>query len=89
MVKDLWAKFVNKNKKPRRYISLGAVFSERCKRTVRNLFKRAIFEKGWSNSLDDLPTITKQFSNPIRFSTNLTPIEASFKKNEGFVHHSL
>ena len=36
-----------------------------------------------------LPTITKQYNNRIHSSTKLTPIQASLKKNEGFVYKNL
>ena len=68
-----------------RYISYAAVFAERFNCTIRGLLKRTVFEKGDSNRIDVLQTITKQFNNRIHTSTNLTPIQASVKKNEGIV----
>ena len=40
--------------------SYGAVFAERFNRTIRDLFKRPVFEKGDGNWIDVLPEITKQ-----------------------------
>ena len=40
--------------------SFCAVFAEKFNRTVRNLLKRQVFEKGDSNWIDVLPGITKQ-----------------------------
>ena len=40
--------------------SYAAVFAERFNRTIRDLLKRPIFEKGDGNWIDVLPTITKQ-----------------------------
>ena len=68
---------------------LGAVFAERFNRTIRDLLKRPTFEKGESNWIDLLSVITKQYNNRRHSSTKLTPIEASLKRNEGYVHHNL
>ena len=54
--------------------------------TIRNLLKRPVFEKGDGNWIDVLPTITKQYNNRIHSSTKWTPIQASLKKNEGYVY---
>ena len=67
----------------------GAVFAERFNRTIRDLLKRPVFEKGDGNLIDVLPTITKQYNNRIHSSTKLTPIQASLKKNEGYVYKNL
>ena len=69
--------------------SYGAVFAERFNRTIRDLLKRPVFEKGNGNWIDVLQTITKQYSNRIHSSTKLTPIQASLNKNEGFVYKNL
>ena len=62
----------------------GAVFAKRFNRTVRDLLKRPIFDRGDGNRIDILPTITKQYNNRVHFSTKLTPIQASSKKIEDF-----
>ena len=69
--------------------SYGAVFAERFNRTIRDLLKRPVFEKGDGNWIDILPTTTKQYNNRIHSSTKLTPKDASLKKNEGFVYKNL
>ena len=51
--------------------SYGAVFAERFNRTVRDLLKRPVFEKGESNWIDVTPTITKQFNNRVHTSTKV------------------
>ena len=48
-----------------------------------------MFEKGDGNWIDILPTITKQYNNRIHSSTKLTPIQASLKKNEGYVYKNI
>ena len=72
-----------------RNTSLGAVFAERFNRTIRDLLKKIVFEKGDGNWIDILQTITKQYNNRIHSSTKLTPIQASLKKNEGYVYKNL
>ena len=88
---NIFQDFLNKNdiKLYSRYTSLGAVFAERFNRTVRHLLKKPVFEKGDGNWIDVLPTITKQYNNKIHSSTKLTPIQASLKKNEGYVYINL
>ena len=68
--------------------SYGAVFAERISRTIRDLLKKIVFEKGDGNWIDVLQTITKQYNNRIHSSTKLTPIQASLKKNEGYVYQN-
>ena len=36
-----------------------------------------------------LPTITKKYNNQVHTSTKLSPINASLKKNEGYVYKNL
>ena len=83
--------FLNKNdiKHYSRNSSYGAVFAERFNKTIRDLLKRPVFEKGDGEWIDILPTITKQYNNRVHSSTKLTPIQASMKKNEGFVYKNL
>ena len=72
-----------------RNTSLGAVFAERFNKTIRDLLKKIVFEQGDAKWIDVLPIITKQYNNRIHTSTKLSPIEASLKKNEGFVYKNL
>ena len=80
--------FLNKNNIKRYSIktSSGAVFAERFNRTIRDLLKRPVFEKGESNLIHVLPSRTKQYRNGIHSSTKLTPIQASSKKKEVFLY---
>ena len=80
---------INNIKLYSRNTSYGAVFAERFNRTIRDLLKRPVFEKGESNWIDVLPTITKQYNNRIHSSTKLSPKDASLEKNEGFVFKNL
>ena len=96
---DDGSEFVNKlfnnllnTKKIKRYsrnTALRAVFAERFNRTIRDLLKKLVFEKGDGNWIDILQTITKQYNNRRHTSTKFSPIEASLKKNEGFVYKNL
>ena len=88
---NIFQDFLNKNniKLYSRNTSLGAVFAERFNRTIRDLLKRPIFEKGDGNWIDVLQTITNQYNNRIHSSTKLSPKDASLKKNEGYVYKNL
>ena len=88
---NIFQDFLNKNniKLYSRNSSYGAVFAERFNRTIRDLLKRTVFEKGDGNWVDELHTITKQYNKRIHSSTKLTPIQASLKKNEGYVYKNL
>ena len=88
---NIFQDFLNKNdiKLYSRNTFLGAVFAERFNRTIRNLLKKPVFEKRDGNWIDILPTITKQYNNRTHSSTKLSPIQASLKKNEGYVYKNL
>ena len=58
-------------------------------RTINDLIKRPVFGKRDGNWIDVLPTITKQYNNRVYASTKLTPIQASLKNKERFVHKNL
>ena len=83
--------FLNKNdiELYSRISSYGAVFAERFNRTIRDLLKKIVFERGDANWFDVLPTMTKQCNNRKHTSTKLSPKDASLKKNEGFVYKNL
>ena len=91
MYNNIFQDFLNKNntKLYSRKSSYGAVFAERFNKTIRDLLKRPVFEKGDGNWIDILPTITKQYNKKVHSSTKLTPIQASWKKNEGYVYKNL
>ena len=88
---NIFQDFLNKNdiKLYSGNSSYGAVFAERFNRTIRDLLKRPVSEKGDGNWIDVLQTITKQYNNKVHSSTKLTPIQASLKKNEGYVYENL
>ena len=88
---NIFQDFLNKNniKLYSRKSSYGAVFAERFNRTIRDLLKKIVFERGDANWIDLLPTITKQYNNRVHSSTKLSPKDASLKKNEGYVYRNL
>ena len=88
---NIFQDFLNKNdtKLYSRNSSYGAVFAERFNRTIRDLLKKIVFEQGDAKWIDVLQTITKQYNNKTHSSTKLTPIQASLKKNEGYVYKNL
>ena len=83
----IFQEFLNKNniKLYSRNSSFGSFHAERFNRSIRDLLKKPVFEKGDGNWINVLTTITKQYNNRIHSLTKLTPIQASLKKNEGYV----
>ena len=57
-----------------RYTDRSPSIAERVIRTIRNLLKKAVFEKGNADWLSELPSIIKQYNNTIHHSTKMTPI---------------
>ena len=88
---NIFQNFLNKNNIifDSRNSSYGAVSAERFNRTIRDLLKRLVFEKGDGNWIDVLKTITKQYNNRTHSSTKLTHIQATSKKNEGYVYKNI
>ena len=56
---------------------------------MRELLRRANFQKAAGTWNDELPTIAKQYSNRKHSSSNITPIQGSSEKNEVYVQKSL
>ena len=88
---NIFQDFLNKNniKLYSRNTSYGAVFAERFNRTIRDLLKKIVFEQGDAKRIEMLLTITKQYNNRVHSSIKLSPIQASLKKNEGYVYKNL
>ena len=87
----IFNEFLNSNniKRYSRNTALGAVFAERFNRTMRNLLKKPVFEKGKASWIKELPSVIKKFNNTIHNSTKMKPIDASKKSNEKIVHSNL
>ena len=81
---------INNNiKRYSRYTDKGAVFAERFNRTIRNLLKKPVFEKGKASWINELPSVIKQYNNTSHHSTKMKPIDASKKSNEKIVYSNL
>ena len=72
-----------------RNTALRAVFAERFNRTVRNLLKKPVFEKGRADWISELPSVIKQYQNSFHHSIKMKPIEASKKSNQKLVYNIL
>ena len=72
-----------------RYTDKGPSIAERVIRTVRNLLKKPVFEKGKADWLSELSTVIKQYNNFIHHSTKMKPIDALKKSNEKVVNSNL
>ena len=90
-VNKIFNEFLNNNKIKRysRYTDKGAVFAERFNRTIRNLLKKPVFEKGNADWLSELPSVVKKYNNSFHHSIKMTPIQASKKANEKVVYTNL
>ena len=94
-----WKEFVNKTfndflklkdiERYSRYTNKGAVFAESFNRTIRNLLKKPVFEKGNANWLDELAIVIKKYNNTNHHSTKMTPIDSSKRKNEEEIYNNL
>ena len=82
-VNKIFNEFLNNNRIKRysRNTHVGAVFAEGFNRTIRNLLKKPVFEKGRADWLSELPSVIKQYNNTIHSSTKMTPVQASKKSN--------
>ena len=67
----------------------GPSIVERVIRTIRNLLKKPVFERGNADWLSELPSVIKQYNNTIHHSIKMTPIQASKKSNEKIVCNKL
>ena len=72
-----------------RFTDKGSSIAERVIRTVRNLLKKPVFERGKADWLSELPSAIKKYINTIHHSTKMTPIQASKKSNEAEVYSNL
>ena len=64
-----------------RFTDKGPSIAERVIRTILNLIKKPVFEKGNADWLSELPTINKQYNITNHISLKVTPIQASKKSN--------
>ena len=79
----------NKNKRYSRYTDKGAVFAERFNKTIRNLLKKPVFEKGRADWLSELLSVVNKYNKTIHQSIKMSPVQASKKVNEKLVYSNL
>ena len=72
-----------------RFTDKGPSIAERVIRTLRNLLKKPVFEKGNANWISELPSVIRQYNNTIHHSIKMTPVQASRKSNEKVVYLDL
>ena len=72
-----------------RYTDKGPSIAERVIRTLRNLLKKPVFEKGKADWLSELPSVVKKYNNTIHSSIKMTPNQASKKSNQKLVYNNL
>ena len=90
-VNKIFNEFLNNNKIKRysRYTDKGAVFAERFNKTIRNILKKPVFEKGRADWISELPSVNKKYNNTIHNTIKMTPVQASKKSNEKLVYSNL
>ena len=59
-----------------RFTDTGPSIAERVIRTIRNLFKKPVFEKGNADCLSELQSVVKHYNNTIHSSVKVTPFQA-------------
>ena len=72
-----------------RYTDKGPSIAERVIRTLRNLLKKPVFEKGKADWLSELPSVVEKYNNTIHSSTKMTPNQANKKSNQKLVYNNL
>ena len=72
-----------------RFTDKGPSIAERVIRTVRNLLKKPVFEKGNADWLSEIPCVIKQYNKTIHHSIKMTPNQTSKKSNEKAVVDNL
>ena len=72
-----------------RYTDKGPSIAERVIRTMRDLLKKPVFEKGKADWLSELPSVVKKYNNTIHHSTKMKPIDASKESNDKIVCSNL
>ena len=72
-----------------RFTDKGPSIAERVIRTIRNLLKKPVFEKGNANWLSELSSVIKQYNNTIHHSIKMTPNQASKTSSERKVYSNL
>ena len=72
-----------------RFTDKGPSICERMIKTIRNLLKKAVCEKGNANWLSELPSVIKKYNISFHHSVKLTPVQANKKVSEKEVYKTL
>ena len=72
-----------------RFTDKGPSIAERVVRTIRNLLKKPVYEKGNADWLSELPSVIKEYYKTIHNTSKTTPFQASKKSNEKEVYSNL
>ena len=72
-----------------RYTDEGPCIAEQVIRTVLNILKKPVCEKGIADWLFELPSVIKKYNNSYHNSIKWTPVQASKKADEKEVYSSL
>ena len=72
-----------------RYTDKGPSIAERVIRTLRNLLKKPVFEKGNADWLSELSSVVNKYNNTIHHSIKMSPVQASKIVNEKLVYSNL
>ena len=67
----------------------GPSLAERVIKTIRNLLKKPVFEKGKANWISEIPSVLQKFKNTFHSSITITPNQASRNINEREVYNNL
>ena len=71
-----------------RYMDTGSVFAERFYRTLKDLFKKPVFDKASANWIDELVYVLKKSNNSVHSSIKVTSKQASRKSYEEKVFYN-
>ena len=72
-----------------RFTDKGPSIAERVIKSLRNLLKKPVFEKGNADWISELPSVVKKYNKTIHNSIKMTPVQASKKSNEKLVYSNL
>ena len=72
-----------------RFTDKGPSIAERVIRTIRNLFKKRVFEKRNADWVGELRSVVMKYNNTIHNSTKMSPIPVSKKSNEKIVYSNI
>ena len=72
-----------------RFTDKGPSVCDRVIRTLRNLLKKPVLQRGNADWLGELPSVIKKYNNTIQNSIKMTPIQASKKSNQKEVYSNL